>query len=217
MSRGYGKTQRAILDYIATEPKGLNPYGVPDHCTIAEVAAHVYGSEPTEAQLVATRRAVRRLAADGTIEAAHSFVTPEVGRHLPERLQVQECDGDGCEYCAEGIDRFTGTWADESPPAAEGYDWDPSWSIDFWVKRGAAWHCGRMRRRHVADYDAVAAVLVRRPLTDQERQAEEDGRRAHLEGLAATIREAMGPKRSEAHVDVTSAEHLDEEGDEDDR
>lgn len=187
MSRGLGKTQRAILDFLASEPAGRHKKtGVPFHSSIAEVAAQVYGPAPTDAQLVATRRAVRRLAADGHLEVQRSTVELEQARRSPLATYVLQCAGDGCEWCAAEIPRYTGLWANENPP--ERYlDWDPSRVVERYVKDGEAWHCGKMRpRRKTGEYnrDAVSAVILRRLLTDEERQAEA----AHRVELFASLR-----------------------------
>src|SRR5215211_9390259 len=112
MSRGYGRVQRSILEWLATEPAGCNKRrGLPNRNTIADAAKHVYEtSEPTDAQLVATRRAIRGLAADRAVDVAFGAENPEKGRRLPRSTRVRECGGDGCEWCETGVPRYTGTW-----------------------------------------------------------------------------------------------------------
>ena len=66
MSRGYGKTQQAVLAYLANDPAGRDEDGFPYASTIREIAVGVYGTvdAPSDAQLVAVRRAIRALVAD---------------------------------------------------------------------------------------------------------------------------------------------------------
>jgi hypothetical protein len=73
MSRGPGRVQNALLDWLSTDPKGT--YGRagsqslgPVDASITEAARAVFGvSEPTDAQRASVRRAARGLAAAGLI------------------------------------------------------------------------------------------------------------------------------------------------------
>jgi hypothetical protein len=184
MSRGYGRVQRAIIDWLATEPGGRNKRGVPVRSTIVQAAAHVYGtSEPTEAQLVAVRRAVRGLAAAGAIENERGWGRPRNGaRRLKLTTRVVECDGDGCEWCETGIPRYEGTWIANEMSKKHPY-WtgrrDPDWEGPLhltekyadreWAWK--AWHLGEMAPRR--KMDAVSVRLLRRVLTDDERDNEQ--------------------------------------------
>jgi hypothetical protein len=70
MSRGPGRVQRAILNYLATDPAGYIAGGAPDSVTVSAVAAVIFGTyRPTDAQRSSVRRAVRQLAAAGLVKA----------------------------------------------------------------------------------------------------------------------------------------------------
>ena len=67
VSRGHGHVQRAILAHLAEVPA---PDGYPNWTSVQDVAEVVYDTDaPTTAQLVAVRRAVRALAAEGAAES----------------------------------------------------------------------------------------------------------------------------------------------------
>jgi hypothetical protein len=67
MSRGHGRVQRAILDYLATDPGGLL-WGEPRAISLYRVTCAVFGvSRPTDSQRASARRAVRQLHGAGLI------------------------------------------------------------------------------------------------------------------------------------------------------
>lgn len=69
MSRGPGRVQRALLDWLRTDPEGTFGDSGPVDVSITEAARAVFGvSEPTDAQRAPIRRAAHRLAAAGLIQ-----------------------------------------------------------------------------------------------------------------------------------------------------
>jgi hypothetical protein len=62
MSRGHGRVQRIILETIAQSPR----FGFTDRDLVGHVY-EAYDDEITEAQIVAVRRAVRALLAEGVV------------------------------------------------------------------------------------------------------------------------------------------------------
>jgi hypothetical protein len=76
MSRGHGRVQRAILDYLATDPSGRYKSGAPRDTPLYGVTCAVFGvSQPTDSQRASVRRAVRQLHRTGLI-------------HMEERVPV---------------------------------------------------------------------------------------------------------------------------------
>ena len=84
MSRGPGRWQRAILD-------ALSEYEVGDVLTIAY---NLLGRDPTRTEMVAARRAVRRLAEDGQVRAIYLGYCVRC-EELSERWSCSTC-GAGC-------------------------------------------------------------------------------------------------------------------------
>ena len=80
MSRGHGKTQRAILDYLARE---RGTYGVRWSRVHDLVdAAYPEATDSWDAKYVAVRRAVRTLGAEGAIEVGGGGPNPLRARRL---------------------------------------------------------------------------------------------------------------------------------------
>ena len=68
MSRGHGRVQRAIVDYLATDPGGRFQWGEPRGISLYRVTCAVFGvSQPTDSQRASVRRAVRQLHGAGLI------------------------------------------------------------------------------------------------------------------------------------------------------
>lgn len=84
MSRGPGRWQRAILD-------ALSEYEVGDVLTIAY---NFLDRDPSRAEMVAARRAVRRLAEDGQVRAIYLGCCVRCAE-LSERWHCSAC-GAGC-------------------------------------------------------------------------------------------------------------------------
>jgi hypothetical protein len=77
MSRGPGRVQRAILAALAEHQHTHHPLTVVrahSYLPSGEVAAAVFGNDPTGAQLESTRRALRTLAARGLVQLTHHSV-----------------------------------------------------------------------------------------------------------------------------------------------
>ena len=106
---------------------------------------------------------------------------------------VAECRGNWCEHCADGVPRYEGKWADASVSEKERYpSWDPSTFVDHCAEEGTPWHCGKMRPYWYAHY--VGVRVVRRPLTDKEREVERkriEARRAQYEADVAEAAKAL--------------------------
>jgi hypothetical protein len=69
MSRGHGRIQRAILDYLATDPSGRYKSGAARHTSLYRVTSAVFGASlPTDSQRASVRRAARQLHRAGLIE-----------------------------------------------------------------------------------------------------------------------------------------------------
>jgi hypothetical protein len=68
-----GRVQRALLDWLATDPEGTFGGAVssgPVDVSITEAACAIFGaSEPTDAQRASVRRAARKLADAGLIQS----------------------------------------------------------------------------------------------------------------------------------------------------
>lgn len=68
MSRGPGRIQRAVLDYLHSNPEWNLRGIVPAKFTMLHLACHVHGvAEVTDSQLASVRRAVRTLAKTGAV------------------------------------------------------------------------------------------------------------------------------------------------------
>lgn len=69
MSRGPGRIQRAVLDYLNTSPGRQNLQTGPDDVPLIAVTRAVFGTDqPTESQRATVRRAVRTLYAAGKLQ-----------------------------------------------------------------------------------------------------------------------------------------------------
>ena len=66
MSRGHGAVQRFVLEYLANNREGQPWERWVSSPTLARERA---GREPTTAELESMRRAIRKLEADGAVEA----------------------------------------------------------------------------------------------------------------------------------------------------
>ena len=67
MSRGHGKIERAVLDYLAS--LGANEWQVTNRAPLHAVLEAVYGTiEPTASQKTSLRRALRKLESEGLVE-----------------------------------------------------------------------------------------------------------------------------------------------------
>jgi hypothetical protein len=82
MSRGLGRVQRAILDYLATDPSGRwDTSGFPIPTTVYRVTCAVFGvSQPTDSQRASVRRAARQLHRAGLIRLQERTVWGELNR-----------------------------------------------------------------------------------------------------------------------------------------
>jgi hypothetical protein len=70
VSRGPGRVQRALLDYLSTDPKGTFMDTGPVDVSVTEAARAIFGAaEPSDAQRASVRRAARGLAAAGLIQS----------------------------------------------------------------------------------------------------------------------------------------------------
>ena len=82
MSRGPGRWQRALLDGLAGRDLGA----------VGTLAHNHLGRAPTRAEMVAARRAARRLAEDGLVQALHLGACRRCGE-LSETWICQRCGG----------------------------------------------------------------------------------------------------------------------------
>jgi hypothetical protein len=90
MSRGPGKTQRAIVEALGvSEGRRL---------TTRELAEAVYGPAPTEAQARATRRAIAGLANRGILVVRREALRWRTGTRRRLSYEFRGDCGDPCEY-----------------------------------------------------------------------------------------------------------------------
>lgn len=92
MSRGLGCVQRAVLDYLATNPAGLLEGGAPREVPLSRVTMAVFGSDD-DVKLASARRAVRTLAAAGLVEIHGRFADRLNGRKYEQRRYSREDGG----------------------------------------------------------------------------------------------------------------------------
>ena len=86
MSRGRGRVQRAILDYLATDPSGTFRSGVPESTPLYRVTCAVFGvSRPTDSQRASVRRAARQLHRAGLIRVDERVWDYSRGRRYQRR------------------------------------------------------------------------------------------------------------------------------------
>jgi|1185.fasta_scaffold814945_1 hypothetical protein len=93
MSKGLGKTQRVILAYLDGDPSGHDKNGVPWATPIDLIAVAIYGvANPTEAQMMAVRRAVRGLLLASHISASSAYESDRPGLEVRRVLTVYEAE-----------------------------------------------------------------------------------------------------------------------------
>ena len=71
MSRGLGRIERAVLAEVR---EGHDPDRVIPRLTTRALAARLFGPEPTQAQLVSFRRALRSLHRKGLVTIRRSWI-----------------------------------------------------------------------------------------------------------------------------------------------
>jgi hypothetical protein len=123
MSRGHGWVQRIILETITQSPR----YGFTDRDLVGHVY-QAYDDEITEAQIVAVRRAVRALLAEGVIVEKTRDV---------ERRRISFADSAGPKGSAVRLR--------EPRVTAESLTWLHCAQCDVhWQRQGAelCWSCG---------------------------------------------------------------------------
>jgi hypothetical protein len=83
LSRGHGRIQRAILDYLATDPGGRYKSGAPMVMPLYRVTCAIFGvSRPTDSQRASARRAARQLHRAGLISLTERL--PAWGKDDPD-------------------------------------------------------------------------------------------------------------------------------------
>lgn len=165
MSRGYGQTQRGILDVVEREERGVS--GRPQWLAIEDVSLHLYETDkPTPAQRESIRRAAHRLADNDKVELRLGYVggDREKTDEWPPGVQswCTQSLWDQCDGCDAGLD------------AVDTLDWSAPLKSK---KPGHTWPDGRVVTRTVRW--GTSALLIRYPLTEEERQAERSEREKH--------------------------------------
>jgi ferredoxin len=169
VSRGHGRVQRAVLECV--EGRSLES-GFPAWVSVDDLCRYVHDDEPTDAQRVSMRRAVRVLADAGDVQV----VTGRVGEVERERhFQFSgtfRCRGADCFACAKRSawpsmisGPFTGTW-DEHLPDVRG-DFFARDSADRHAKNGRAWHYGTYPAVETLTVP-IHGLKVARPMTPEQ-------------------------------------------------
>jgi hypothetical protein len=120
MSRGLGTVQRAVLDVVDANPDGL---------AADTIALHLYGREPSSAQLESVRRAIRTLCAKGLVDRTTRWDS-RPRRSLKRLVDLSPCEGGYCDSCAQRKRRVRlQDWHRRSMRTNAKYD--PDWLIDL--------------------------------------------------------------------------------------
>jgi hypothetical protein len=175
VSRGRGRVQRAVLECV--EGPSLDS-GFPAWVSVDELCRYVHDDEPTDAQRVSMRRAVRLLADAGDVQIATGVVGETEQERRFESSGTFPCRGVDCFACSPRWSYsisgpFTGRWDDHLPDVRG--DLFKRDRADDLARDGRPWHYGSYPAVETLTMP-VYGLKVARPMTPEQAAELDDWR-----------------------------------------